>query len=107
VREQFQTQFAYAAELFEVHRAHSKIVHLKYPLLFLTQRAPGHSELPMTIQLDLEKANRKQLIDAGVSERNISSVPLCTSCRNDLLFSHRKEKGVTGRLMAVVGIRPE
>jgi polyphenol oxidase len=105
VRDQFQAQFAYTAELFEEHRAHSRIVHLKYPLLFLTQRAPGHSDLPKTILLDLEKANRRQLIDAGIGERNISSVALCTSCRNDLLFSHRKEKGVTGRMMAVVGIR--
>ncbi len=107
VREQFQSQFAYAAELFEEHRAHSDIVHLKYPLLFLTQRAPGHSELPMTIVLDLEKANRRQLLDAGLQERHISTLPLCTSCHTDLLFSHRKEKGTTGRMMAVVGIRPE
>jgi copper oxidase (laccase) domain-containing protein len=30
---------------------------------------------------------------------------LCTSCRTDLFFSYRKEQ-VTGRMMAVVGIRP-
>lgn len=107
VRDQFQSQFAYAAELFEEQRAHSNIVHLKYPLLFLTQRAPGHSDLPMSIVLDLEKANRRQLLDAGLPERHITTLPLCTSCRTDLLFSHRKEKGVTGRMMAVVGIRPE
>jgi YfiH family protein len=106
VRDQFQSQFAYAAELFEEHRAHSNIVHLKYPLLFLTQRAPGHSDLPMSIVLDLEKANRRQLLDAGLHQRHISTLPLCTSCRTDLLFSHRKEKGLTGRMMAVVGIRP-
>jgi copper oxidase (laccase) domain-containing protein len=43
---------------------------------------------------------------AGVAAKNISASPLCTSCRTDLLFSYRAEKGVTGRMMAVAGIRP-
>jgi copper oxidase (laccase) domain-containing protein len=30
---------------------------------------------------------------------------LCTSCRLDLFFSHRGEKGKTGRMLAVAGIR--
>ena len=77
----------------------------KYPLLFLTARAPGHSELPTQIFLDLVKANRLQLRDAGVPAKNIDASPLCTSCRVDLLFSYRAEKGVTGRLMGVAGIR--
>jgi copper oxidase (laccase) domain-containing protein len=67
--------------------------------------AAGHSELPKKIYLDLVEANRRQLVDAGVPAKNIGASPLCTSCRTDLLFSHRKEQGVTGRLMAVVGIR--
>jgi hypothetical protein len=46
------------------------------------------------------------LLDAGVAAKNISASPLCTSCRTDLLFSYRAEKGVTGRMMAAAGIRP-
>ena len=75
-------------------------------LLFLTARAPGHSELPTKIFLDLVEANRRQLIDAGVSSKNISASTLCTACRPDLLFSYRAEKGVTGRMMGVAGIKP-
>jgi YfiH family protein len=103
VRQQFESQFAYAEDLFrEVEE--SNPVREKYPLLFLTARAPGHSELPTKIFLDLVEANRRQLIDVGVSPRNISASPLCTACRPDLLFSYRAEKGVTGRMMGVVGI---
>jgi len=105
VREQFESQFAYADRLFhEVQE--SDPVREKYPLLFLTARAPGHGELPKKIFLDLAEANRRQLLAAGVPARNIGVSPLCTFCRKDLLFSYRAEKGVTGRLMAVVGIRP-
>jgi len=103
VREQFATQFAYADELFEVHRADSSVVHERYPLLFLTARAPGHSELPQKILLDLVEANRRQLLDAGVPAGNISASEFCSACRTDLFFSYRKE-GPTGRMMAVVGI---
>jgi YfiH family protein len=104
VRQQFESQFAYAEDLFREIKE-SDPVREKYPLLFLTARAPGHSELPTKIFLDLVEANRRQLVDAGVSPKNISASPLCTACRSDLLFSYRAEKGITGRMMAVAGIR--
>ncbi len=103
-REKFAAQFAYSASLFE-DVFDSEPVRRKYPLLFMNQRAPGHGAPPSTVHLDLVEANRRQLLDAGVPPQNIWASELCTSCRNDLLFSHRKEKGVTGRLMAVAGIR--
>ena len=104
VREQFESQFAYSSKLFHEIKD-SEPIREKYPLLFLTARAPGHSELPRRIFLDLVEANRLQLVDAGVPARNIAASPLCTSCRVDLLFSHRAEKGNTGRMMAVAGIK--
>ncbi len=104
VREKFESQFAYAAKLFrEVEE--SDPVREKYPMLFLTARAPGHSDLPKKIFLDLVEANRRQLLAAGVPARSIEASPLCTNCRTDLLFSYRAEKGKTGRMMGVVGIR--
>ena len=105
VRSQFESQFAYSDKLFR-EKKESDEIHLKYPLLFLTARAPGHSDLPKQLFLDLVEANRRQLLAAGVSKKNISASELCTVCRNDLLFSYRAENGVTGRLMAVAGIRP-
>jgi YfiH family protein len=105
VRRKFESQFGYADKLFREVKE-SNPVREKYPLLFLTARAPGHSELPVNIYLDLVEANRRQLIDAGVPSKNIEASSPCTACHTDLLFSHRAEKGVTGRLMAVAGIRP-
>jgi len=105
VREKFRSQFDYADLLFREVKE-SDPVRDKYPLLFLTARAPGHSELPVNLFLDLVEANRRQLIDAGVAAKNIEPSFPCTVCHTDLLFSHRAEKGVTGRLMGIVGIRP-
>ncbi len=104
VRRQFESQFEYGSSLFREVKDPDP-VREKYPLLFLTARAPGHSELPKRIFLDLAEANRRQLMAAGVPARSITVSPLCTSCRTDLLFSHRAERGVTGRMMAVAGIR--
>jgi YfiH family protein len=104
VRDQFESQFAYAAKLFrEVEE--SDPVREKYPMLFLTARPPGHSELPKKIFLDLVEANRQQLLAVGVPAKNIEASPLCTNCNSNLLFSYRAEKGKTGRMMGVVGIR--
>jgi YfiH family protein len=105
VRTKFEAQFAYASSLFRQVKE-SDPVREKYPLLFLTARAPGHSELPVKLFLDLVEANRRQLLDAGVLAKNIEVGP-CTACHTELLFSFRAEKGVTGRMMAAVGIRPE
>jgi YfiH family protein len=106
VRTKFEAQFAYASSLFRQMKE-SDPVREKYPLLFLTARAPGHSELPVKLFLDLVEANRRQLLDAGVLAKNIEVVGPCTACHTELLFSYRAEKGVTGRLMAAAGINPE
>jgi polyphenol oxidase len=104
VREKFQSQFSYAAKLFREVEERDP-VREKYPMLFLTARAPGHSILPKNIFLDLVEANRQQLLAAGVLGRSIEASPLCSNCRPDLLFSYRAEKGKTGRMMGVAGIR--
>ncbi|HWF93107.1 MAG TPA: peptidoglycan editing factor PgeF [Terriglobales bacterium] len=104
VRRAFEAQFEYASALFREAKD-SDHIRERYPMLFLTSRAPGHSDLPKRIYLDLAEANRRQLLAAGVFARNIESSPLCTACRTDLLFSCRKEKGGTGRMLAAVGIK--
>jgi polyphenol oxidase len=105
VRQQFEAQFRYAGDLFREVKEEDPVKN-KYPLLFLTARPPGHEppDFGRKIFLDLVEANRRQLLDLGVRKKNIFASDLCTSCRNDLLFSYRKEKGITGRLIGVVGI---
>jgi hypothetical protein len=103
VEYEFDSQFAYSKQLFEdVYDSWS--LKNKYPMLFLNQRAPGHGEPALSRHLDLVKANWCQLLDAGVPAENIQSINQCTACHTDLFFSYRKER-VTGRMLAVVGIR--
>ncbi len=45
--------------------------------------------------LDLKAVARGKLEAAGA--RAVEDVELCTSCRPDLFFSHRRDSGVTGR----------
>lgn len=103
VIEQFRSQFEYADKLFKPYFDDDP-VKKKYPLLFMTARAPGHSNLGPQIHLDLVEANRRQLLAADVPARNIWSADECTSCDTKRFFSHRKEDGFTGRMMAVVGL---
>jgi hypothetical protein len=101
---EFESQFGYARELFrEVYD--SDPVRQRYPMLFLTQRAPGHSPIGPALHLDLIEANRRQLLDAGLKASAISVTGGCTSCHTDLFFSHRASRGHAGRMMSVIGIR--
>lgn len=75
------------------------------PLKWLTMAPPGHEPQAPRLYLDLFAASRWQLLDSGVRPENIVVSELCTACRTDLLFSHRRERGHTGRLMGVIGIR--
>ena len=103
---EFTSQFAYAAELFrEVFD--SDPIRMRYPMLFLTQRAPGHSPIGPQIHLDLVEANRRQLLGAGLKPTAIQVTGGCTSCHRELFFSHRGSRGHAGRMMAVVGVNPE
>ena len=106
VRAEFESQFSYADELFE-EVFDSNAIHVRYPLLFMNQRAPGHGDLGPEIHLDLVQANRHQLEDAGLRAEHISVIDGCTACDTTRFFSHRAELGKTGRMMAVIGIRPE
>jgi hypothetical protein len=107
VGSEFESQFGYAGELFrEVYD--SDPVRERYPMLFLTARAPGHSNIEPQIHLDLWEANRRQLMDAGVPAKRITVVGECTACTRVgtqlKYFSHRGESGFAGRMMGVVGL---
>jgi hypothetical protein len=105
VQSEFESQFAYARDLFhEVYDTDP--VRTKYPMLFLTQRAPGHSPIGPELHLDLAEANRRQLLAAGLKAGAVKVIGGCTNCQQDLFFSHRATQGRAGRMMSVIGIRP-
>ncbi|MGA2427519.1 MAG: peptidoglycan editing factor PgeF [Candidatus Acidiferrum sp.] len=97
----FAAKFANASEFFDELRTGDE----PNPLQWLNMMPPGHQSPPNKVLLDLKKANRLQLLEAGVREENIFVTELCTSCAVERLFSYRKEGAASGRLMGVVGIR--
>jgi polyphenol oxidase len=56
-------------------------------------------------RLDLKHLNRHLMIKAGILPSRIEISSWCTSCRTDLLFSHRMENGRTGRMMSWLGTK--
>jgi YfiH family protein len=48
-------------------------------------------------KLDLALVIRLELEQAGVDPGSIFDTGLCTSCHADLFFSHRRDRGLTGR----------
>lgn len=52
--------------------------------------------------LDLWEVNRIALKEIGVLDRNIIMSRLCTACNTNLFYSHRKEKGLTGRMASII-----
>lgn len=57
--------------------------------------------------LDIRRANRGQLLAAGVPTAQIYVSDFCTMRQTDLFFSYRREKssGAVGRLLSVIGKR--
>ena len=56
--------------------------------------------------VDLKKANRDQFLYLGVAPSQIELSPFSTVEDNDRYFSHRAERGLTGRMLAVIGVKP-
>ena len=97
----FTAQFADAPAYFDDARTGEE----PNPLQWLNMMPPGHQPPPKNVHLDLRKANRSQLLSAGLRAENIFVSDLCTACRTDLLFSYRHEGPQSGRLLSVIGIR--
>jgi YfiH family protein len=102
VASQFGAKFTNAGEFFDELRTGDE----PNPLQWLNMMPPGHQPPPKNVILNLPKANKLQLLEAGVPEKNIYVTNLCTSCDVGQLFSYRKERNRSGRLLSVIGIRP-
>lgn len=68
-----------------------------------------YDEKPYTLisegqyQLDLKQLNAIILEKSGVPKEQIDVTSYCTSCDEDLFFSHRRDNGNSGRLMGFIG----
>lgn len=66
---------------------------------FLKPAREGHD------MLDLWQANQEILLGAGVKAEHIWTAELCTACRPDAFFSHRRDGGQTGRMAGWIRLR--
>jgi YfiH family protein len=55
--------------------------------------------------IDLPEANRRLLLDAGVTPDRIYASNLCTKCRPEEFHSFRRDKEAAGRMYSFVGIQ--
>jgi YfiH family protein len=55
--------------------------------------------------VDIRECLRRQLIAAGVPENQIDTTDRCTFRDRDEFYSHRRDKGVTGRMAAMISPR--
>jgi len=56
-------------------------------------------------KLDLTAINKTQLLEAGAKKENLEISAFCTSCRSDLFYSYRRDKGKTGRMIGFIRLR--
>ena len=66
-------------------------------------RARFGAEILVGRNLDLVEATERALRAAGCD--SVERVDLCTSCEEELFFSHRRDQGVTGRQGIVAALR--
>ena len=55
------------------------------------------------LYVDLRLAIRRQLLEAGLSDNSIDTTDRCTVIHRAEFFSHRRDRGVTGRMASVIG----
>jgi copper oxidase (laccase) domain-containing protein len=68
------------------------------PALFKRDPSDG------TAYFNLWEANKRDLMRAGVDAEQIEIAGLCTATRTDEFYSHRAEKGHTGRFGALIAL---
>ena len=72
---------------------------LEDPTKLLVRRNGSNSRA----YFDLWEANRRQLMAAGI--KRIIQTKFCTACHTNTFFSHRAEKGRTGRFGVLIGLK--
>jgi hypothetical protein len=88
-------------ELFEVGPEVIEAFDAQFGKAAVTRRLPdgkGRVNLPQAVHI--------QLLNAGLSTDHIDTTDRCTFRDRDEFFSHRRDKGITGRMAALIGARP-
>lgn len=67
--------------------------------------AAADDPAPSKPHLDLRYCIERALLDAGLKPEAVEQVPGCTSCEAERFFSHRRDRGLSGRQLAFVAPR--
>ncbi|WP_234969312.1 peptidoglycan editing factor PgeF [Bacillus massilinigeriensis] len=80
-----------------------RIIELVENVLERVDKKPYNQISGGQYALDLKEVNRLMLLKAGLKEEHILVTGHCTSCSNEIFYSHRKEKFSAGRMAAFIG----
>jgi hypothetical protein len=69
-------------------------------------RAPSRRGLAGRQSIDLAGFLEAELLAAGIAPERLTVSRLCTACRPDLFYSHRRDGGRTGRMLAWIMLEP-
>jgi copper oxidase (laccase) domain-containing protein len=61
---------------------------------------------PPLYEVDIAAMIRRDCLDAGVPQDQLHDVGACTGADTERYYSYRVEKGLTGRMLALIGIAP-
>ena len=101
---EFHSQFSYAPELFAGLDPENPALVMLPRQHLLKQNAIMRELETEHAFLNVEEANVRQLLDAGVPPARILRGAPCTGCRPDLLHSYRKQGPKSGRQISAIGI---
>jgi len=103
VEDAFQRRFPNADQLFRAPAPH----HHYHSQSLANTISPGHNTASKPpIYLDLVAVAQAQLHSAGLAPHHVAVSDFCTACQPDLFYSYRREGNSTGRMLAVIAIRP-
>ncbi len=60
---------------------------------------------PSSWMLNLPQGNVDLLVESGVRRENVVLIDICTRCRRDLFYSHRGDRGTTGRQISFIMLK--
>ncbi|OIK14019.1 laccase [Bacillus sp. MUM 116] len=80
-----------------------RVIHFVEKALEDVEKKPYNLVNEGQYSLDLREVNRQILMKAGVPDQNILVTGLCSSCDEREFFSHRRDRGRSGRMMSFIG----
>lgn len=71
------------------------------------QRKVVKNSRPGRYLIDLHGLNKEILLQYGILRHNIDNIEVCTSDREDMFYSHRRDYGKTGRMLGYIGLQED